>query len=221
MAKACEDSYALSHSTSSPSSYKTRALLLALLIHLVRISSSAASGDSDGASDGGRACEAEAAALRLRVAELERRLAVALAAAAAPVGGVGVGIGVGGFRGHFRERYAAASTAAAATAAGASFSNLLLLLADPPLASKDAALKQANFELIMGALQACAAKEAQMTLFLETLCDADAADYLMKVVYRGLRTPDSSALLLRLHAQLLEKAGMGCIVRAIVDRQTA
>jgi hypothetical protein len=29
------------------------------------------------------------------------------------------------------------------------------------------------------------------------------------------------ALLLRLHAQLLEKAGMGCIVRAIVDRQTA
>ena len=94
-------------------------------------------------------------------------------------------------------------------------------LADPPLASKDAALKQANFELIMQAVQACAAKEAQMALFLESLCDADAADYLMKVVYRGLKTPDASALLLRLHAQLLEKAGMGCIVRAIVDRQTA
>ena len=91
----------------------------------------------------------------------------------------------------------------------------------PPLASKDAALKQANFELIMQAVQACAAKEAQMALFLESLCDADAADYLMKVVYRGLKTPDASALLLRLHAQLLEKAGMGCIVRAIVDRQTA
>jgi actin related protein 2/3 complex subunit 5 len=94
-------------------------------------------------------------------------------------------------------------------------------LADPPLASKDAALKQANFELIMQAVQACAAKEAQMALFLESLCDADSADYLMKVVYRGLKTPDASALLLRLHAQLLEKAGMGCIVRAIVDRQTA
>ena len=94
-------------------------------------------------------------------------------------------------------------------------------LADAPLASKDAALKQASFECIMGALQACAAKEPQMAHFLEALCDADAADYLMKVVYRGLKAPDQSALLLRLHAQLLEKAGMGCIVRAIVDRQTA
>ena len=94
-------------------------------------------------------------------------------------------------------------------------------LADPPLASKDAALKQANFELIMGAVAACAAKEAQLALFLESLCDADAADFLMKVVYRGLKTPDASATLLRLHALLLERFGMGSIVRAIVDRQTA
>jgi hypothetical protein len=44
---------------------------------------------------------------------------------------------------------------------------------------------------------------------------------LMKYLYRGLRTPENSATLLKFHAMLLEKAGMGCIVRAIVDRKTA
>lgn len=97
---------------------------------------------------------------------------------------------------------------------------LRLALQDAPLASKDAALKQANFDLVLRALQAAAQREEQLAAFFEQ-CDADSADVLMKYLYRGLRAPDNAALLLRLHAQLLEKAGVGCITRAIVDRKTA
>ena len=37
----------------------------------------------------------------------------------------------------------------------------------------------------------------------------DEADVLMKYVYRGLQRPDNSAFLLKLHAQLVEKCGLG------------
>jgi hypothetical protein len=43
----------------------------------------------------------------------------------------------------------------------------------------------------------------------------------MKYVIRGLKTAEYSGPLLRLHALLLDKAGMGCLVRAMVDRKTA
>jgi hypothetical protein len=97
---------------------------------------------------------------------------------------------------------------------------LRVALQDAPLASKDASLKQANYELILTALQSVAQNDDQIRAFLE-ICDADSADVLMKYLYRGLRTPENSATLLKFHAMLLEKAGMGCIVRAIVDRKTA
>jgi len=97
---------------------------------------------------------------------------------------------------------------------------LRVALQDAPLASKDASLKQANYELILSAIQSVAQNDDQIRAFLE-ICDADSADVLMKYLYRGLRTPENSAILLKFHAMLLEKAGMGCIVRAIVDRKTA
>lgn len=97
---------------------------------------------------------------------------------------------------------------------------LRMALQDAPLASKDASLKQANYELILSALQSVAQSDDQIRAFLE-LCDANSADVLMKYLYRGLRTPENSATFLKVHAMLLEKAGMGCIVRAIVDRKTA
>ena len=97
---------------------------------------------------------------------------------------------------------------------------LRLALQDAPLASKDASLKQANYELILSALQSVAQSDDPIRAFLEN-CDANSADVLMKYLYRGLRTPENSAIFLKVHAMLLEKAGMGCIVRAIVDRKTA
>lgn len=39
----------------------------------------------------------------------------------------------------------------------------------------------------------------------------DEADVLMKYVYRGLTRPDNSAFLLKLHAQLVEKSGLGAL----------
>jgi len=43
----------------------------------------------------------------------------------------------------------------------------------------------------------------------------------MKYVTRGLSTHAHSALLLKVHGLLVERAGMGCLVRCIVDRRTA
>jgi hypothetical protein len=40
-------------------------------------------------------------------------------------------------------------------------------------------------------------------------------------VYKGLSRPENSGALLKLHALLVEKRGLGSIVRAIVDRKTA
>jgi actin related protein 2/3 complex subunit 5 len=120
----------------------------------------------------------------------------------------------------------------------------------PPLASKDAALKERNYNLILRALQAVAAKEDDLTAFFSAL-DADHAgawglfsigppfppppsltravlvshlltpDVLMKYVNRGLSTHAHAALLLKVHGLLVERAGMGCLVRCIVDRRTA
>lgn len=47
-------------------------------------------------------------------------------------------------------------------------------------------------------------------------------DVLMKYVYKLMEKEKStiSALLLKLHAQLVEKAGVGSIMRTLVDRKT-
>ena len=90
----------------------------------------------------------------------------------------------------------------------------------PPLASKDAALKDRNFALVMKALVATGAKEEQLTTFLSAL-EPDDADVLMKYVSRGLQHHANAALLLKVHGLLVERAGMGCLVRCIVDRRTA
>lgn len=57
--------------------------------------------------------------------------------------------------------------------------------------------------------------------------DSETADVLMKYVYRLMGQPrDKSdkdkfnyALILKLHAQLVEKAGVGSIVRVMTDRK--
>jgi hypothetical protein len=109
----------------------------------------------------------------------------------------------------------------AALRAGRQAEALRASLADPPFASKDAGVKDKSYEVVMRALLATAAKEDQLMAFLDGLADADATDALMKYVLRGLRTPDNAAVLLRVHGLLVERAGMGCLVRAMVDRKTA
>ena len=93
-------------------------------------------------------------------------------------------------------------------------------LESPPFPSKVASTKERSAAAALRAIVALGAREADATALVEAL-DSDAADVLMKYVYRGLSKPDNSGLLLKLHAQLVEKRGLGCIVRAIVDRKTA
>lgn len=44
-------------------------------------------------------------------------------------------------------------------------------------------------------------------------------DLLMKYIYRGMEGGESCNQLLRWHAVLTEKAGMGCIMRALAESQ--
>jgi actin related protein 2/3 complex subunit 5 len=50
--------------------------------------------------------------------------------------------------------------------------------------------------------------------------DSDATDILMKYVFKFMGKSANCATMLKLHAQIVEKAGLGCIVRAMTDRKT-
>ena len=53
--------------------------------------------------------------------------------------------------------------------------------------------------------------------------DMELCDILMKYIYKVMGMVDKGnnyGVCLKLHALLTEKAGMGCIIRAIVDRKT-
>ncbi len=50
--------------------------------------------------------------------------------------------------------------------------------------------------------------------------DMESCDNLMKYVFRSMGKSNNCASMLKLHALLSEKAGIGCIVRAMTDRKT-
>lgn len=67
-----------------------------------------------------------------------------------------------------------------------------------------------NAEVVMKAMIACSQRDDQLQLFLTTmLSGGDIADNLMKYIYRGLKQPDNSALLLKMHEKVLAAAGQG------------
>jgi hypothetical protein len=100
-------------------------------------------------------------------------------------------------------------------------SALTRALSDPPFSSKAVSVKDRSANLVMRALVAVSAKEEVLLSFLSTV-DPDASDALMKYVVRFLGTPSAnSALFLKVHGLLVEKCGLGCLVRSIVDRRVA
>ena len=60
--------------------------------------------------------------------------------------------------------------------------------------------------------------EAEIPVLLKGL-DLEACDVLMKYVYKLMGKSSNCALMLKLHAQLVEKAGLGSIVRVMTDRK--
>ena len=67
------------------------------------------------------------------------------------------------------------------------------------------------------ALGAC--KDDEIKTIVSGL-DQGKCDTLMKYVYKGLGVADNSGQLLKWHAQLVSKAGLGSIMRSIADRKT-
>ena len=92
------------------------------------------------------------------------------------------------------------------------------LLGSAPLGSKDAAAKVSHAEKVIGAIEKLTDK--QTTDIVDGL-DAEQGDVLLKYVYRGLETAsDNNAALFKLQAKIVEKFGVGAIVRVLADRKT-
>jgi ARP2/3 complex 16 kDa subunit (p16-Arc) len=84
--------------------------------------------------------------------------------------------------------------------------------------SKDQGLKDRGSAVAAKAIIALGTKDAELTALISGLTQ-DEADAMMKFLYKALAKPESSGTLLKVHALLVEKAGIGSIVRAIVDRK--
>jgi actin related protein 2/3 complex subunit 5 len=94
---------------------------------------------------------------------------------------------------------------------------LKVALESPPVNCKDKVAKDAAAEVVIGVLQGM--REDKMAEALEQLTE-DEQDVLMKYVYRGLSMPTNNGSLLKWHSKVVQKAGIGCIVRAMVDRKS-
>jgi len=94
---------------------------------------------------------------------------------------------------------------------------VLAALENPPLGTKSDAVKDQSAEIVVAALNAT--KDADLKGILDSL-NEDQLDLLMKYVYRGMANADNSTQLLKVHAQIVEKAGLGCIIRAFAERKT-
>ncbi|KAG5190216.1 actin related protein 2/3 complex, subunit 5 [Tribonema minus] len=90
-------------------------------------------------------------------------------------------------------------------------------LENPPVGTRDKAVKDKNTDVVLDVLGA--AKDAQLAPAVAAL-SAEESDALMKYVYRGLAKPAPNGALFRWHAAVLERGGVGCVVRAVADRRT-
>jgi len=62
------------------------------------------------------------------------------------------------------------------------------------------------------------APDAELTKAVGAL-SLEACDQLMKIVYKLMGRSKNCATMLKLHAELVEKAGVGSIVRTLTDRR--
>uniref|UniRef100_H3GBG7 Actin-related protein 2/3 complex subunit 5 n=2 Tax=Phytophthora ramorum TaxID=164328 RepID=H3GBG7_PHYRM len=89
-------------------------------------------------------------------------------------------------------------------------------LEDPPLQSKNDAVKDENAKAVMAALLAC--NKGEMQRAIDSLSSVQ-EDSLMKYVMRFLGVASQSAAMLEWHQKLSAKAGAGCIMRAFTERK--
>jgi len=95
---------------------------------------------------------------------------------------------------------------------------LVSSLENPPLGTKNDTLKDQSADLVSGVISAI--KAADIKSHVEALND-DQLDLLLKYIYRAMATSDQkSDALLIWHASIVDKTGIGSIVRAFAERRT-
>ncbi|THD21317.1 Actin protein 2/3 complex subunit 5 [Fasciola hepatica] len=101
---------------------------------------------------------------------------------------------------------------------GKSAEGLLLVLQNAPINSKDQALKDLAFRLIMRLLAQI--KSANIDEFVASL-DGEKVDLLMKYVYCGFENAQDgdSAMLLTWHEKVHARGKAGSIIRVMTDRR--
>ena len=92
-------------------------------------------------------------------------------------------------------------------------------LENPPVGSKNEEIKKQNANVVFRALAAIPERDNDIKGIIDGLT-IDAQDTLMKYIYRALGEAQSCGSMLKWHGALLEKAGIGAIVRTMVDRKT-
>jgi actin related protein 2/3 complex subunit 5 len=94
---------------------------------------------------------------------------------------------------------------------------LRVLLDDPPFACKNLETKrQASDELLRVLAMV---KDSDIDMYVEEM-SPDQADVLLKYVYKGFEAGDNSASLLKWHAAIVSRHGLGAIVRAMQVKKT-
>jgi len=96
---------------------------------------------------------------------------------------------------------------------------LKAVLQNPPLLSKNQAVKDKSFNLVMRVLTSFSSKDIEQGV--KSLGKTE-VDILMKYIYRGFSEPteNRSAILLSWHEKVLAVGGLGTVIRVLTDRKT-
>eukprot|EP01097_Dermamoeba_algensis_P009295 TRINITY_DN650_c0_g1_i1.p1 TRINITY_DN650_c0_g1~~TRINITY_DN650_c0_g1_i1.p1 ORF type:complete len:161 (-),score=47.75 TRINITY_DN650_c0_g1_i1:101-538(-) len=88
-------------------------------------------------------------------------------------------------------------------------------LENPPIGTKDQNIIDKSTAVTVAVLTAV--KETDIQKHVDSLSD-DEQNILMKYVYKGMENGENSTSLLKWHSTLVEKSGLGLIIRALSDR---
>jgi actin related protein 2/3 complex subunit 5 len=95
---------------------------------------------------------------------------------------------------------------------------LKVCLEDPPVGTKDKALKERNFNVVLDVLTRFRAADVEKAV---KGLSTEQIDVLMKYIYRGFANPteNSCGILLSWHDKAVAAGGLGAIVRVLTDRK--
>ena len=88
---------------------------------------------------------------------------------------------------------------------------------DPPFDSKKKDVKDQAMDTVSRVFEVV--PESQIAGIVDNL-DMESCDILMKFVYKEMERLRNTTAMLKWHAQILAKAGIGSIMRAMTDRRT-